>query len=529
MSADLIIRNIHFPEVDFPEGSDTLAITAGRISAIGRHAEFVALAGPQTQLIDAGHHTLLPGFNDTHIHIWKVGHLKTFMLDLRGTESLDDMLSRLEIHAKANPQAKWIIARGFNEISWTSGKSTSGKGPDKTDLDRIIPDRPVYVIRTCAHIAVANTKALELAGIRADSPVPDGGTMYLGTDGKPNGVFAETALGMITRHIPETSKEELKTMVRAATAELHRYGITAATDPAVDPLLLKTYHEMNTAGELGFRLHAMPMLLPDGGARPYPIPDPFSSDMFNVNTVKFFSDGGLSGKTSALKRTYRDSNEKGILRLERNLYGSLSRAAMEKGLGIATHAIGDAAIEYVIDVYKELHKDYPSLIKRIEHLGLPEKKHLVDMAAHGIAASMQTIFISELGRNFIRYLDDQYLAGCYPVRSVMDHGILTALSSDAPVVRDINPLKGIKAAVTRRTNEGDVIAPAEGISIAQALKAYTQDAASISGSMDTGRLEVGRYADLVLLDRDPTTTDPNELTDIHVKKTIVNGKVVWES
>ena len=524
MIADLIIHHAHFPEVHFPEGSDSLAISAGRITAIGRYEELKNAIGNHTQVIDARGKTLMPGFNDTHIHLWKVGHLKTFMLDLRGSESLDDMLSRLEQYAKANPDARWITARGYNEAGWTSGKSPSRKG-----LDSVVPDRPVYVIRTCAHIAVANTRALELAGVNANSPVPAGGTMHLGEDGRPNGMFAETALGMITKHIPAPTKEELKQMVRAARAELYRYGITAATDPAVDPLLLEAYHEMNAAGELGFRLNAMPMLLPDGGAEPFPIPDAFHSDFFNVNTVKFFSDGGLSGKTSALKGHYKDSSEQGILRLDRNLYTSLSCAAMTKGLGVATHAIGDAAIEFVLDIYKGLCKDFPTAIKRIEHLGLPDPKHLDEMAAHGIAASMQTIFLSELGKNFIKYLDKGYLDRCYPVRSVMQAGILTALSSDAPVVKDINPLKGIEAAVTRRTNEGAIIAETESINIASALRAYTSNAALISGTPSFGKLAPGQHADLILLDHDPLAVPPDQLAQVQVEKTFVAGKCVWGS
>ncbi|HVM89010.1 MAG TPA: amidohydrolase [Puia sp.] len=521
----LFIHNVNILSFhkNFVKGKNTIVINGNKISAVGKFEELKPLIHPATKMIDAAGKTLMPGFNDTHIHIWKVGNLKTFMLDVRAAKSLDEMLSMLENYYKSNPDIAWVTARGFNEAAWQTGKL-----PTKDDLDKVIKDKPVYVIRTCAHIAVANSKALEISGITSKTIVPEGGEVHTNSNGQPNGIFAENALGLITKHIPAYTKNELKLMVKAARNEMYSYGITSATDPAVDPLLLQTYHEMNDAGELQFRLNALPILLPDGGENPYLLPESFSSDFLNVNTVKFFSDGGLSGKTSALKKHYKNSDEKGVLRLKREQYSRLCISAMEKGFGIATHAIGDAAIEFVIDVYKQLHKDFPSAIKRIEHLGLPEKKHLSEMADNNIAASMQSIFISELGKNFIRYLDEDYLNHCYPIKSVMQHGILTALSSDAPVVKDFNPLKGIEAAVTRRTNEGSLIAAAEAISKEDALKAYTINASAISNTNNSGTIEPGKWADFILLNKNPLTTPVEEITTVEVEETFVGGQRVWK-
>ena len=523
--SSLIIHNariLYFHE-GFKKGSDTIAVHGNRIEAIGRFEELQTLIQPNTQIINAGGKTLMPGFNDSHIHIWKVGNLKTFMLDVRAVKSLDEMLSLLEEYSKLYPDVAWITARGFNEAGWKEGRI-----PTREDLDKVIKDKPVYVIRTCAHIAVANTKALNLCNISASTKVPAGGEMQINSNGQPNGIFTETALGLITVHIPAYTKAELKQMVKAARDEMYSYGITAATDPAVDPLLLEAYYEMHHSNELGFRLNAMPIILPDGSEQPYPIPEKYSSDFLNVNTVKFFSDGGLSGKTSALKRHYKNSNEQGVLRLKKEQYLQLSKLAMERGLGVATHAIGDAAIEFVIDIYKELHKYFPTNTKRIEHLGLPEEKNLIDMAEHHIAASMQSIFISELGKNFIKYLDEDYLNHCYPIKTVLAHGILTALSSDAPVVRDFNPLKGAEAAISRKNNEGELIAANESISIEEALKAYTLNAAKIGNTPKIGTIKEDQLADFILLDKDPTSIATESLTTIKVEETFVDGKSVWQ-
>ena len=509
---------------NFEKGKvDALLIEDNTIKAVAKYDDLKNQIHSNTTIINAAGKTLMPGFNDTHIHLWKVGNLKTYMLDVRGVQSLDEMLSMLQDYERQYPDAAWITARGFNEALWKDGKIPTAK-----DIDNVIREKPVYVIRTCAHIAVANSKAIELCGITKATATPAGGVIGKDDSGRPNGIFSETALGLIANHVPAYTKAQLKVMVKAAREELYEYGITAATDPAVDPLLLEAYFEMNDDRELGFRLNTLPIILPDGGEKPYPVPAKFSSPFFNVNTVKFFSDGGLSGKTAALKKHYKDSPEQGVLRLKEQQYLQLCKAVMQNGLGIATHAIGDAAIEVVIKIYKQLHADFPSLIKRIEHLGLPEEKHLQDMQAYNIAASMQTIFINELGKNFIKYLDEAYLQQCYPVKSVLQHGILTALSSDAPVVKEFNPFKGIEAAVTRKTNDGSVIAVNEAITIEDAFKCYTSNAAAISGADNYGSIKEGMLADFILLDKNPLDCKPEELTSIKVEKTFVDGSLVWE-
>jgi predicted amidohydrolase YtcJ len=506
----------------FNKNSDSLLIEEGKIKAVGRYEDLQSLLQSNTIIYDARGKTILPGFNDTHIHIWKVGNLKTLMLDLRGVKSLEEMLSMLSDYNRKFPDTAWITARGFNEAVWANPMI-----PTKDDLDRVTKEKPIYVIRTCAHIAVTNTKALEICGVYNTTKIPAGGEIRSGTDHKPNGIFTETALGIISNHLPAYTKQELKTMVVAARDEMYRCGITSATDPAVDPFLLETYYEMNREQTLGFRLNVMPIILPDGSETPFPMPQYFSSPFFHVNTVKFFSDGGLSGQTSALKRNYKNSNGRGILRLKKEQYLKLSRNAMENGLGVATHAIGDAAIEFVIDVYKELYKTHPKILKRIEHLGLPETKNLEDMARLGIAASMQTIFLNELGKNFINNLDDEYLDHCYPVKSVISSGILTALSSDAPVVKNFNPLKGVEAAVTRKDKEGNTIGMGEGITVQDALRAYTSDAAALDQNGNVGKLQEGKFADLIILEKNPLKESVDFLSEIKVEKTYIGGELVW--
>jgi predicted amidohydrolase YtcJ len=469
-------------------------------------------AHPQAEKIDLAGKTLVPAFNDAHIHIWKVGDLLTYMLDLRGVASIREMQERLREFAAKNPDRPWVLARGFNEAMLAEGRM-----PTCEDLDEAVYDRPCYVIRTCAHIAVVNSAALKIVGPIAK--VPDGGEVRAG------GIFTETALGLVTRHIPPTGPEAYREMILAAQDKLLECGIASATDPAVMPDLLKVYQQMDRAGELKIRVNAIPILVPDGGSTPLPFPALYESDFLKVNCVKLFSDGGLSGKTAALKRPYLGGNEKGVLRLERDFFQKLALKAQEAGFKIATHAIGDAAIELCLEVYGALDRhNSKGLRHRIEHLGLPEDLHLKKMADLGVFCVSQPIFLYELGKNFRQYLPEDYLSRVYPYRSVLEAGVGLAFSSDAPVVKDFNPLMGLQNAVMRLDNTGESIAADEKITLQAALRAYTLGAAEAGDAKFSGTLQVGNRADFVILEQDPELTPVDCLSVIPVFETWVAGQ-----
>lgn len=474
------------------KNKNTVVTENGKIQFVGK-ARNLPSHWKNHEKIDVQGKKIVPAFYDTHVHIWKVGQLKTTLLDLRGVASLEAMQEKIKDFSAKNPHFEWILARGFNEGLWKERKI-----PQKEDIDKVITDKPVYIIRTCAHIAVCNSKAMQIAHISAKTPVPEGGEIRLGADGKPNGIFTETALGLITAHIPPPTKDDYKAFILKGCEELQKVGVISATDPAVHPELYEAYMELAAEKKLPIRVQLMPICIPDGGKQPLPLPEPFENEQISVKWVKFFADGGLSGKTAALRRNYLHTQEKGILRLEEKMFQTLAQKAAEKGFSIATHAIGDAAIDLVLSVYKNLpqQKNCPH---RIEHLGLPHVEHLEIMQKHNIAASMQSIFIKELGENFIHYIDEAYLEHCYPCRSVLDAGILMSLSSDSPVVADLNPLSGIAAAVNRQTKLGNVIAPNEAISLEAAICAYTENAARLCGFEKKGRVAKGFDADFLVL------------------------------
>jgi hypothetical protein len=247
--------------------------------------------------------------------------------------------------------------------------------------------------------------------------------------------------------------------------------------------------------------------------------------------VKFFGDGGLSGATAAISQPYKVTNNQGLLRFETAELTELAWEAHAAGFRIGAHAIGDVTLDQVIGVYEALHRRSPraDLRHRIEHLGLPSPDHLRRCNALNIIAVPQTVFLPALGASFRRYLPDDFIPRCYPVRAMLDAGLTVALSSDAPVVPDDNPLLGIKAALDRLDPFGDPLAPEQAITAAEALYAYTLGGAIASGDdSNRGSLTPGKWADLVVLSGDPLRTPPAALLDIAVDETYVGGSRVYQ-
>ncbi|MEO7991819.1 MAG: amidohydrolase [Chryseolinea sp.] len=505
-----------------PQAS-AMVVEGDKIVAVGNDADVVRLKTSNTKLIDLKGKTILPGFNDAHIHVWKVGQLESFIIDLRGIKSIEALQKKVKALADKLPVGTWIIGRGFNEQVLEDKRM-----PIKEDLDAISTQHPIYLIRTCAHIASVNTLALKKANVNSSSVAPLGGVVGKTESGELTGIFYETALGLITKYIPPPSHDDYQQMIKVGADKMLSYGITSATDPAVHPELLEAYLDLDKKGKASIRFNLMPILLPDGGAEAYPVPQKYKSEKIKIDTVKFFSDGGLSGKTASLKRAYKKSNDRGVLRLKREHFLSLARAAQQKGFRIGTHAIGDVAIDLVLDVYKALHLEFGNTRNRIEHFGLPSDENINDVATYGFVPVPQTIFIDELGENFRSSLDDEYLERCYPVRTLLDMNIPVAFSTDAPVVKNINPWSCIKAAITRKTSAGNVISPQESITIQEAIYAYTMGSAFADGQEDIkGSIESGKLADFIIVDKNPLQILTEEIDSIKVEATYVGGTILY--
>lgn len=503
--------------------ADTVAMRYGLVAAVG-DARAAAAAGPHARTFDLGGRTVIPAFHDAHAHIWKMGHLLTSMLDLRGVESLDAMVARVSAFRDRLPRGAWLLGRGFNEAVMRERRM-----PTRDDLDRAAPDQPVVLTRTCGHIYAANSVALTRAGVTSTTTPPVGGAIDRDDGGEPTGVLRETAMGLVTKVLPPPTDDDYEQMIATALRHQLALGVTMSACCGVNPQLLAVYRAMDAGGRLPARVTVMPFRRVDGVPAPVPLPDRHQSPMLRVDTVKFLADGGLSGATAALSVPYRHADTRGVLRFEREELMSLCRESHDAGWRIATHAIGDVTIDQVLDIYETLGPHPTGGRHRIEHFGLPSAAQLARAARLDVIAVPQSIFLQELGRNFRDYLPDALLPRCYPIRAMLDAGVTVALSSDAPVVENDNPLAGMTAAITRRDAEGEPLLPEQAITAEEALDAYTRGSAEAAGvGPYLGTLTKGRWADLTVLSADPLATSPDELSNISVELTILGGQVVYE-
>ncbi len=521
--ADLVLTGATILTGRLGGPATTVVVRDGRILAVGDERAADA-AGPGAKRIDFEGRTVVPGFNDAHAHVWKIGHLLTTMLDLRGVESVDAIVAKVAAFRGRLPAGAWLLGRGFNEAAMTEGRM-----PTRADLDRAAPGQPVVLTRTWGHIYATNSVALARAGITAATTPPVGGEIDRAADDAPTGILRETAMGLITRVMPPPTDADYEQMIAAALTHQLSLGITMSSCCGVNPQLLAVYRAMDAGGRLPARMNVMPFRRVDGVPTPIPLPEMHMSDMLRVDTVKFLADGGLSGATAALSVNYRHAPHRGVLRFDHDELTALCRESHDAGWRIATHAIGDVAIEQMLDIYEALGPHPRGLGHRIEHLGLPSSAQLARAARLGVIAAPQAIFIHELGRNFREYLPDALVPRCYPLRAMLDAGVTVALSSDAPVVENDNPLAGMRAAITRRDREGHLIAPEQAITAAEALNAYTRGGAVAVGLEDRiGTIAPGMWADLAVLSGHPLTTPPDELPTLSVEMTMLGGRIVYQ-
>ncbi len=449
-----------------------------------QNGKIVALDNPNLEAketIDLGGLAIYPGWNDAHVHVWKVGHLRTTMLDLREATTLHEVYELVHSRANSLEAGQWLLGRGWNEAKL-------GGSPNKTLLDTVAPNNPVVLTRTCAHIHAVNSKALELAGINTATVAPHGGEINL-----EQGMLFETAHGLVLNAMPAFTVSDCRKFILAGLSWLAQHGITSCTDPAVDPILLEAYRQLETENKLPIRVNLLFIRRPDGGNQTYALPKKFNSDFLRLDSVKFFADGGLSGATAAVSLPYQNTDfpSHGVLRFETQELYQLALEAHQNGFRIGTHAIGDRALDQILSVYERLAKTpYPQIRHRIEHFGLANPSHLARAKALGVMVVPQPIFLHELAGNFRKYLPQAFVSHCYNLRAMLDAGLTTAFSSDAPVVKEVNPLVGIHAATLEPFEAGNQV------SLAESLEAFTLAGAIGSGDEgNRGTLKLGQYAD----------------------------------
>ncbi len=515
MNADLVLINGDFvtmdPSIPFAQA---VAVRKDKIVAVGTTSKVRRWIGKKTKIVDLKGKTVVPGFTDSHAHIIWLG-FQSSELDLRNVSSIESIKRQLRERVKATEKGKWVFGRG-----WDQDLLKEKRYPTRWDLDKAAPDNPVFIVRVCGHIGVANSKALELAGIDKKTAKSLGD--YVGRDpetGDLNGLFKEKTVDLI-RGIPKPSLRELQKACITALSEAAKLGLTTVT--CITDSLGEIYalEKLAEKGQLSLRVYAMVPIDSLRKLKNRKVDAPY----LKVKCVKMFADGSLGARTAALMEPYADEpSEAGMLYYALKQQRQLINEADSSGFQIAVHVIGDKAVEQTVQAFEDLGKERvmkhrhrlehvsvlnPNLIKRIKSLGL-----LATIQPHFVVSDFWVV--NRLGHERARWT--------YAFKSLVDNGVPVAGSSDAPV-EQLNPLLGVWAAVTRERS------PEERLSVMEALRAYTMGGAYFSFEEKVkGSIEVGKYADLAVLSQNPLKVKPDKIKDIVVVMTMVGGRIAYSS
>jgi hypothetical protein len=501
-----------------------VALSEGRVLAVGE--DLSALWASNSQIIDLDGRCVIPGLTDSHIHFtWYALTLR--QLDLSGADTLSEMVQLVAKRARETPPDRWIVGHRWDQERWPERRF-----PTAADLDAVAADHPVLLRAKNGHALVVNSRVLRQAGITAETPDPPGGRIGRREDGSPNGMlFEDSAMRLAADLVPPPRPSELDHALEAAFPRAWQVGLTAVHD--VDTIAaFSAYQRLRARGALGLRVvKYLPAEQLDCalalGLRPG-----LGDDRLRIGGIKVFTDGALGAHTAAMLEPYEGASPggTGVLTMEPEAFRALARKAIAGGWPLAVHAIGDRANRLVLDTLAELGPG--DLRHRIEHVQLLHPDDVPRLATLGVIASMQPIHATQDYEMAERYWGTR-CETAYAWRSLWETGATLAFGSDAPV-EDLNPLVGIHAAVTRRCADGapgpEGWYPEQRLTVDQAVRAYTWGAAYAGGLEERlGSLSPGKWADLVVLDRDIFTVDPMEIVDTQVRATMVAGELVYDA
>lgn len=524
LSADLVLTGGKVATMNLRQPyAEAIAIGGQRIIAVGSGEEIKSLIGKATRVINLEGKLALPGFNDAHTHFIE-GGLSLLEVNLRGVTTIEEFQRRVKERANSLPAGAWITGGG-----WDHEVLPGGTMPTKGILDAIAPHSPVLLSRLDLHTYLANSKALEMAGITGNMPQPAGGEIIKDpATGEPTGILKEKAVDLALRVVPPPSPERRLAAAREALKEARRYGVTSIHDNTV-AADREVYRELLQRDELTVRVYA---LLRD---RPTGERTGMGDELFRIGAEKGFIDGALGSSTALLFEPYADDpTTRGLAQVSQAALHEAIREAHRKGMQVAWHAIGDAANRMALDAIEAALRETPRRDHRhrIEHAQVLVPADIPRFAQLGVIASMQPAHcISDMPWTEAR-LGAERAKGAYAFRSLLDSGAMIAFGTDWPV-DSLNPMKGLYAAVTRQSLRGEPEGgwhPEQCLTIEEALRLYTLGSAYASFEEGIkGSLEVGKLADMVVLSQDILTIPPQGIMETEAAMTILGGAIIYES
>ncbi|GGI98679.1 amidohydrolase [Neoroseomonas lacus] len=513
--------------------TDAVALKDGKVLALGDAA--LAAAGSQTRHIDLEGRIAIPAFNEAHMHLLPYG-LGLTQVNLRAEEvrTLDEVLRRISTAAQSAPKGAWVIGRGYDH-----GELDVGRHPTAAELDAAAPNNPVYIVRTCGHMGVANNAALKLAGVGHNTPDPEGGVIER-RGGILTGLFLERAQRLIKDAMPEPDQARMVDAIEAACAHLASLGFASATDMNVGMTAgmaeVTAYETAKASGRLPLRMWQVLAGNPEGiaqdawaaGLRPMQ-----GDDSLRWGAVKVFADGSAGGLTAAFFEPYLASagGGTGVFTFPDDKIHALLKQYHEQGWQLDIHAIGDAAIEQVLLGMEAADSPaYPFAARRhrIEHCGFVTRDQRRRMKARGILPVPQAVFMYEFGDLYVKNLGHERSDHAYPMKTWLGEGHHPAASSDCPV-STVDPFINLFTMVTRKTNKGTVMGPEEALTVAEAVHCYTWCGAYTQFAEDRrGTLEPGMQADVTVLSADIFAIEPEAILTTQTDITLRDGHPLFD-
>ena len=513
----------------------------GRVTAVGSNEDIDALAG-DVRVIDCGGRTVIPGLNDSHLHLIQIG-TRLSRAEIAGSSSIDDMVQRVKDFMAAHPQA---CARGLAATGWNQDLFRDEKRmPNRYDLDRISTDIPIVLRRVCGHVATANSRALELLGMSQKPGRVEGGTIEVDENGVPNGIFTEAAAGLPDSVLPQADLKDARRDFLTGAQYALSHGITSVQSndagnssyprDAVIDMISTLYQENGCPLRYRFQIsfdspEDLQQFIDAGGYARSLGADP---DMLAFGPVKLFKDGSLGGRTGTMRQGYLD--DPGNFGVETTTDGDMDafcRIADQNGLQVVTHVIGDKAIGDVTGNYERVLRDGQNPLRHaLVHCQITDRPMLERIVRDHIPVMYQPIFLDYDMHAVISRCGEALSSTSYAFKTVEALGGWVSYGTDSPV-EDCNPFPNIYSAVTRKDKNGwpeGGFFPEECVDVARAVDAYTLGSAyNEFRERDKGRIKPGFLADMVVLDTDIFTCDPMEIRNILPVMTIVGGRIAWE-
>jgi predicted amidohydrolase YtcJ len=549
--ADLILVHGKVLTVDAKDSiAQAVAIRKGKIIAVGTDHEVLPLAGPNTNVIDLHGRTATPGLIDTHAHLADGGFDELYSVGLSDAGSVAEIVSRVQVAAARLKPGQWLIGSG-----WDEGKLEEHRYVLASDLDEAAPNNPVWLMHTTGHYGAANHRALQLAQITAETKDPPAGTIDRDLQGVPTGVLKESAMAAVQRLIPPPTPEQLRNGILHMIDTMHREGMTAVKDPLIEQPVWDAYRELMQENKLsahicvlwagGTTVDSARAALAHVQAQPRPPQSLGDGNLISCG-VKLFMDGSGGGRTAwvykewNIRSTGIAQGNYGYPLIDPDTYRQMVRLLHQAGVSVGTHAIGDHAIDWVVDTYAEVLKEKPTqgLRDTIIHANIPSD-HAIDTMAY-----LQKHFDAgypESQPGFTWWIGDTYAGNFGPQRSqrlnpyhtYLSRGILWSGGSDYAVT-PLPARYGIWSSVERQTAKGlyglQPFGTAESVDVHTALRSYTAwGARQLFLEDKIGSIEPGKEADIAVWEKDMYTIPSAELRDLKCEMTIYNGQIVYQS